>query len=238
MLAHFTALFHRWRKEPLIPAVLFIIAGSLWIFAEISDEVSEKETHEFDRAILLSMREPGNPSDPIGSHKIEEMGRDLTALGGFTILTGLTISSIGIALFLKRPRTAAIIAVAITGGMVLTSLLKRGFDRPRPDLVPHGVMVSNASFPSGHAMMAAVVYLTLGVLLARTQPMLAFRIYLIALSVFITILVGISRIYLGVHWPTDVLAGWTLGAAWALLFWLIAIKIDRPISATTTAQRD
>jgi undecaprenyl-diphosphatase len=240
-LAHFLKLLSRWRKDPLIPAVLFIIAGSLWVFVEVSDEVSEKETHALDTAILLSMREPNDHSNPIGSEKIEEMGRDLTALGGFTILTGLTLSSIGIALFMRKPRIAGIIAIAITGGMFLTSWMKRGFDRPRPDLVPHGVIVTNASFPSGHAMMAAIVYLTLGVLLARTQPSKAFRIYLIALSVFITILVGISRVYLGVHWPTDVLAGWTLGAAWALLFWLIAIKVDprsSENSAPAAAEKD
>jgi undecaprenyl-diphosphatase len=229
---------HRWRKEPFIPALLLIIAGSLWIFAEISDDISEREPHHIDRAILLAMREPGDPSDPIGPVKMEEMGRDLTALGGFTILTGLTVFSIGIALFLGKPKLAGIITVAITGGMFLTSLLKRSYDRPRPDLVPHGVIVTNASFPSGHAMMAAVVYLTLGVLLARTQPKRAVRIYLIALSVFITILVGISRVYLGVHWPTDVLAGWTLGAAWALLFWLIAMKIDPPKAPSPGSRSD
>jgi undecaprenyl-diphosphatase len=233
MLHSFFTLLGRWRKEPLIPAVLLIIAGSLWIFAEISEDVSEREAHHFDSSILLAMREPNDHADPIGSEKIEEMGRDLTALGGFTILTGLTIFSIGITLFLGKPRIAALIAVAITGGMFLTSFLKSSFDRPRPDLVPHGVIVTNASFPSGHAMMSAIVYLTLGVLLARTQPKRAVRIYLIALSVFITVLVGVSRVYLGVHWPTDVLAGWTLGAAWALLFWLVAIKIDpRPQQKT------
>ncbi len=227
----FFKLMGRWRQEPLIPVLLLVMAGSLWAFVEISDEVWEREAHHFDQAILLWMREPHNPADPIGSAKIEEMGRDLTALGGFTILTGLTLASIGIALLLKKPRIAAIIAVAITSGMVITSLLKRGFDRPRPELVPHGVLVTNASFPSGHAMMAAVVYLTLGMLLARTQAQLAMRVYLIALSVAATILVGISRVYLGVHWPTDVLAGWTLGAAWALLFWLVAIRLDRPAAS-------
>lgn len=206
--------------------MLLVLAGSLVAFASISDDVRGKESHAFDRAILLSMREPGDPSDPIGSEKIEEMGRDLTALGGFTILTLLTISSVGIAYFMRKPKIAAIIAVAITSGMLLTNLMKRGFDRPRPDLVPHGVHVSNASFPSGHAMMSAIVYLTLGALLARTQASKVVRIYLVTLSIFITVLVGVSRIYLGVHWPTDVLGGWALGTAWALLFWFIAIKID------------
>ena len=225
-LALFLELLRRWRKEPLIPAVLLVIAGSLWAFAEISDEIGENDEHGFDHRILLAMREPADPSNPIGSEKMEEMGRDLTALGGFTVLTGLTLASIGVALFLKKPRIAGIIAIAISSGMFLTSFAKRGFDRPRPDLVPHGVVVTNASFPSGHAMMSAIVYLTLGVLLARTQASRPLRIYLIALSVLTTILVGISRVYLGVHWPTDVLAGWTLGAAWALLFWLVALRFD------------
>ena len=226
-LALFLELLRRWRKEPLIPAVLLIIAGSVGACAELSDEIGENYEDGFDLRILLAMREPGDPSNPIGSEKVEEMGRDLTALGGFTVLTGLTLASIGVALFLKKPRIAGIIAIAISGGMFLTSFAKRGFDRPRPDLVPHGVVVTNASFPSGHAMMSAIVYLTLGVLLARTQASRPLRIYLIALSVLATILVGISRIYLGVHWPTDVLAGWTLGAAWALLFWLIALRFGQ-----------
>jgi len=220
-------LLVRWKEEPLIPTVLLVIAGSLWMFSEISDEIGLDDTHGFDRAVLMSMREPGDPSDPIGPVKMEEMGRDLTALGGFTILTGLTVSSVGIAWVMRKRRLAAIIAVAVTGGMILTTFVKQGFDRPRPDLVPHGVVVTNASFPSGHAMMAAVVYLTLGLLLARIQPLRPLRIYLVSLSVVITLLVGVSRVYLGVHWPTDVLAGWTLGAAWALAFWLVAIRLDR-----------
>ncbi|WAC17945.1 phosphatase PAP2 family protein [Luteolibacter sp. SL250] len=220
-------LLVRWKEEPLIPFVLLVIAGSLWGFTEISDEIGEGDAHSLDRQILLSMREPGNPSDPIGSVKLEEMGRDLTALGGFTILTGLTVSAAGVALVMRKRRLAGIITVAVMGGMILTTFVKRGFDRPRPDLVPHGVVVTNASFPSGHAMMAAVVYLTLGLLLARIQPLRPLRLYIVALSVMITLLVGVSRVYLGVHWPTDVLAGWTLGAAWALAFWLIAIRLEQ-----------
>lgn len=92
--------------------------------------------------------------------------------------------------------------------------------------MPHGVVVTNASFPSGHTVMAAVVYLTLGVLLARTLPRRRLRVFVIAVSALVAILVGLSRVYLGVHWPTDVLAGWTIGAAWALVCWLLAIRFD------------
>jgi undecaprenyl-diphosphatase len=220
----------RWRKEPVIPAMLLIIACGLWGFIEIADEVGAGadagEAHGYDEKILLAMREVGNPADPIGPPWMEEMGRDLTALGGFTILTGLTLASLGLMLMLGRKRLALLTLVAIAGGMQVSAMLKEFFDRPRPDLVPHGVLVTSASFPSGHAMMAAVVYLTLGVLLARTQPYLRLRLFIITLSVIITLLVGVSRVYLGVHWPTDVLAGWMVGGIWALTFGLIALKIS------------
>ena len=98
-----------------------------------------------------------------------------------------------------------------------STLLKMGFDRARPDLVPHGSFVSTASFPSGHAMMSAVTYLTLGALLASVHSPTRVKAYLLALALVLTLLVGLSRIYLGVHWPTDVAAGWAVGAAWALL---------------------
>ena len=219
-----------------MPVVLLLAAGSMWGFLGISDELDEQETHHWDERILLVMRESGDRADPIGPSWLEESGRDLTALGGFTVLTGLTLASIGVALFLKRPRIAVVIAVAITGGMLLTHLLKSGYDRPRPDLISHGTVFSNASFPSGHSTMAAVVWLTLGLLLARTQPSRGMRIYLVSLSVLITLLVGMSRVYLGVHWPTDVLAGWTLGAAWALGFWALAIWWDRFPKAKNRAE--
>lgn len=221
----------RLEREPLIPTLLLLIAGGLWGFAEIADEVTEQETHRFDRKILLAMREPGDSSDPLGPQWMEEVGRDLTALGGFTVLTLLTLSVIGFLLFLGNYRVALTALVAVAGGMALTHFLKQGFDRPRPDLVSHGVIVTNASFPSGHATMAAVVYLTLGVLFARTLSRKRLRVYVIGVSGVVAVLVGISRVYLGVHWPTDVLAGLALGAAWALVCWLLAMRLDRPGSA-------
>jgi undecaprenyl-diphosphatase len=120
-----------------------------------------------------------------------------------------------------------LVLIAVAGGQVVTTLAKHGFDRPRPDLVPHGMQVYTASFPSGHSMMAAVTYLTMAVLVARVQPTRALKAYVLALAVLVTVAVGISRVYLGVHWPTDVLAGWSAGAAWALGCWLVARWLAR-----------
>jgi len=225
-LSAFARHLHRLRSEPLIPVLLLLIAGGLWGFVEIADDVADREAHHYDHAILLAMREAGDPHDPLGPPWAEEMGRDLTALGGFTILSLLTLAVTGFLLFSGNGRIAAVTLVAVAGGVAMTYFLKEGFDRPRPDLVPHQVEVSNPSFPSGHATMAAVVYLTLGVLFARSLPRRRLRGYVIFVSAAIAVLVGISRVYLGVHWPTDVLAGLTLGAAWALVCWLLAIWVD------------
>jgi undecaprenyl-diphosphatase len=129
---------------------------------------------------------------------------------------------------LARKRGAALLVLAsVGGGALLSTLLKLSFERPRPDLVPHAVAVYTASFPSGHAMLSAVTYLTLGTLLARIQPRRRLRAYIVAVAVLLTLLVGTSRVYLGVHWPTDVLAGWCLGAAWAMLCWAVALWLQR-----------
>ncbi|MDB6080669.1 MAG: phosphoesterase PA-phosphatase related protein [Akkermansiaceae bacterium] len=224
-------LLRKWKAEPFIPLALLLIAGGLLGFIHLSEEVGENEYHAFDKAVLLSMRVPGHLEQPLGPAWMPEMARDFTALGGFTLLTALTLASTGIALLHRKPRIAVIMVLAISSGMLVSDVLKKSFDRPRPDLVPHGVLVSSASFPSGHAMMSAVVYLTLGVLLARTQPTRALRVYLISLSCLATLATGISRVYLGVHWPTDVLAGWTLGAAWALSFGLLAVRLEASAKA-------
>jgi undecaprenyl-diphosphatase len=100
--------------------------------------------------------------------------------------------------------------------------LKYSIDRDRPALVPHGSVVYTASFPSGHSMLAASTYLTMGALLARVQRRRRIKAYILMVAITATLLVGISRVYLGVHWPTDVIAGWTAGTGWALLCWLLA----------------
>lgn len=213
------------RVEPVTLVVIIAITGALWAFISLASEMIEGDLHSFDEAVLLALRTPGDPADPIGSHQVEIAMRDLTALGGVTVLTLISLSVLCF-LILRRQRASALfLLVAILGGQALSYLAKSGFSRPRPDLVPHGVEVVTASFPSGHSMMSAVTYLTLAVMLTRTESTLGIRAFYIVVAAILTVLVGASRVYLGVHWPSDVLAGWTLGAAWALAVWLLARRM-------------
>ena len=215
------------RREILPLVLLAVSAGSIWAFVELADEVQEGELRRLDEAILLALRNPQDASDPLGPGWVEELGRDFTALGGLGVLGLLTAAAVGFLLLTGKRRSALLVALAVGGGMIVSSLLKRGFDRPRPDLVPHETIVYTASFPSGHATVSTVVYLTLGALLARTSESLPVKLYLLGLAVLLMLLVGLTRVYLGVHWPSDVLAGWAVGAAWASLCWLIALILQR-----------
>jgi len=207
--------------------LMLLLAGSIWAFVALAGEVLEGDTQALDRVLLLMLRAPGNPAEPFGPPWLKEMGRDLTALGGYTVLTLLTLA-VAAFLALRRMWGATLLLVAaVASGTLASYLLKDIFDRPRPELVPHGSYVASASFPSAHSMMAAVVYLTLGALLARVEPLRRIKAFILSVAILLTLLVGISRVYLGVHWPTDVLAGWTVGAAWALLCWLIARALQR-----------
>lgn len=206
---------------------LCLIAAGLWAFAEIADEVVEQETQTIDERVLLSLRNPGDVTDPIGPRWVEELGRDFTSLGGVALLTMLTAAIACYLVLERKPGLAVFLAVTVTGGTVLSFYLKSAFSRPRPDLVPHGSYVYTTSFPSGHSMMAAVAYLTLAVVLARAHSRKRVKIFFIIVGAMLTLAVGVSRVYLGVHWPTDVLAGWTAGGVWAVLCWLLARRLQR-----------
>ena len=218
----------RWaQREFAVLAALAFAAAAVWGFVELASEVLEGETHALDEVILLALRSATDPSDPLGPGWLEELMRDITALGSTGVLTLITLAVAGFLALDRKSHAALFVVVAVGGGMLLSTALKLGFDRPRPDLVPHGSIVYTASFPSGHSMLAAVVYLTLGALLARVQPRLVLKLYLIGLAILLTVAVGASRVYLGVHWPTDVLAGWAIGAAWALFCWAAALWLQR-----------
>ncbi len=214
-------------RELSVLIVLFALLTSFWAFVELAEEVLEGDTGAFDRSVLLAMREPGDHSNPIGPGWVEETGRDFTALGGIPVLSLVTLGVVGYLLLDAKRRVAVVVLVATVGALGASTLLKQTFDRPRPDLVPHETRVYTASFPSGHSMLAASTYLTLGALLARVQRRRRIKAYLLLLAVLVTLLVGLSRVYLGVHWPTDVLAGWAAGSGWALGCWLLARWLQR-----------
>ncbi len=215
------------RVETRTLLVLLFVAAALTGFWALGDEVTEGDTRAWDESLLLSLREPGNPDDPIGGGNTEEAMRDLTALGGATWLIFLTAAAAGGLALMRQGRSALLVLAAVAGGQILSHTTKGFFDRPRPDLVSHEAYVHTASFPSGHSMMAAVTYLTLAVMLARATPSRRLKAYYVSLAALLTVAVGVSRVYLGVHWPSDVLAGWMIGAAWALLCYTVAEWLSR-----------
>lgn len=224
-----TERFARWLPniEPVVLVVLAIGTASLWGFIEVAEEVFEGDTQAFDRWVVQAMRDPNNLADPIGPPWVEEMARDVTAMGG---LAWITIATVVITIYLwvdGKTHMAVFVAAATASGAVVSVLLKSLFARPRPDFVPHLSHVYTSSFPSGHSMLAAVVYLTLGSLLASVIGNLKLKIYVLCVAVLLTIFVGVSRIYLGVHYPTDVLGGWLAGLVWALACWLVARWLQR-----------
>jgi undecaprenyl-diphosphatase len=196
-----------------------IVAG-IWLFGLIAGEMMEGGTQAFDERVLLGMRNPDR--SPVGPPSVQDAARDITALGGVTVLAMITLITGGFLLLDGKPHMAWFVYGSVASGLLVSGILKSLFQRPRPDLVPHAAYVSTTSFPSGHSMMSAVTYLTLGALLARSLQRKRLKAFFLVLGALLTLLVGLSRVYLGVHWPTDVLAGWTAGASWAVVCWLVA----------------
>jgi undecaprenyl-diphosphatase len=209
-----------------ILVLLFAVAAGVWAFAELASDVKEGETYGFDRRVLLAMRHPGDLT-PIGPPAFQEAVRDVSALGGVSLLGLVTVIAAGFLLLDGKAHMACFAGGCVAGGMVVSALLKDVFQRPRPEIVPHVAYAANSSFPSGHSMLSALTYLTLAALLARSQERKRLKAYFLLLAALVTFLVGVSRVYLGVHWPTDVLAGWMAGAVWAMLCWLAARWMQR-----------
>ncbi|MHB9433506.1 MULTISPECIES: phosphatase PAP2 family protein [unclassified Mesorhizobium] len=215
------------RRDGMWPILALLVAGGLvFAFGVLAEEVIEGDTTGFDRAVLMAFRSAGDPTNPIGPPWLEEMGRDVTSLGSFAFLCFVSVAAVGYLLIAGKRSYAVLVAAAVAGGEAISTLLKIAFDRPRPDLI-HATRVFTASFPSGHAMLSAVTFLTLGALLAKANPDPRVKAYFVSLAVFLTVIVGLSRVYLGVHYPTDILAGWCVGSAWAILCWSAVQRIER-----------
>jgi undecaprenyl-diphosphatase len=214
------------QRLDVILSILILVTGA-WGFIELADNVIEGDTQALDEAVLRSLRSGEDSTQFAGPAWVRQAARDMTALGGAAVLFCVTIAAAGFLALMRDYAGAAFVLAATWGGQLVCLGLKHFLNRSRPEIVPHWDDVMTSSFPSGHSMMAAVVYLTLAVLLVNVVQGRRLKSYVIGLAVMATFLVGVSRVVLGVHYPTDVLAGWTAGLVWALFCGLSAAFFKR-----------
>jgi undecaprenyl-diphosphatase len=215
------------REELRILLGALALLAMVWVFVSLAGEVREGDTRGFDEWVLGTLRQDADPSQLKGPRWVAWGAQDITALGSPTVL-GLTVLAVtGYLLLHGLYRNGLFVFTASVGGWVLNWTLKEVFARARPEVVPHLREVVSSSFPSGHALTSAAVYLTLGALLMRIAEGRLAKYYCIATAMFVTFLVGVSRVFLGVHYPTDVLAGWLIGMSWALLCWVVERTLER-----------
>lgn len=227
LLVNVNPIQHWTRPETRTLLILIICSGLLLLFVELTENVMLGGTASVDQTLLLVMREAGDIDDPLGPGWFEETARDFTALGGIPILLTLTLVTASYLLMHDRPRSATFLVVTAVTSVAVSTALKEVFDRPRPDLVDQGTRVYTSSFPSAHAMLSAAMYLAFATLLAQAEVRRRNKVSILLFAAMLIAVVGLSRIYLGVHWPTDVLAGWTAGSAWTLMCWLVYHHLNR-----------
>jgi undecaprenyl-diphosphatase len=214
------------RRELRLLLVGLGLCAAVFLFIRLAGEVMEGETQAFDAAIVRGLRSAADPARPIGPEWVEGVLIDVTALGSPVVLGLVVLIIIGYLLLEARYLTAVIVLVTSISGELLNEALKLLVERPRPSIVPHLRTVVTLSFPSGHAMQSALIYLTLGALLMRVVEGRLTKIYCMAVAIFLTFIVGVSRVFLGVHYPTDVLGGWMLGFLWAAVTFLVTRRFE------------
>ena len=201
------------------------VALAVLILVIVGATIDRGHQFAFDRALLLALRQPDALAVPIGPHWLQPTMLDVTALGSGAVLTIVILVTLGALLVARRRLTAALVFAATVSGSLSVDLAKALVARARPDVVPHLVEVSSLSFPSGHSANSAIVYLTLATLLAQVIERAALRRYVAVVAALLVAAIGISRVYLGVHWPSDVLAGWSFGVLWALAWWSVGARL-------------
>ncbi len=202
--------FRLWpvRRLLLVATVPLLAVG----FFALGSEVSEGETRSFDLRLLHAAQalRQAHPWLP-------DVMRDLSALGSKVVLTLITAAAAGYLWLRSARRSAMVVVASVSIGSIMIGVLKSKFDRMRPSPEFAQMAVDGLSFPSGHSSASAIVFLTVAALLADTRARPAERTYVLAVAAVVVLLVGISRVMLGVHWATDVIGGWAMGAGWALL---------------------
>jgi len=216
----------RLREVGVLLALLAITVGA-WAFIKLASEVAEGDTQSFDEWVVRSMRHADDPATAIGSPELPEIARDITALGSVAVLALMTVAAAGYLLVRRQYRAMWFTLIATISGAILSTILKASFDRERPSVVPHLTETMSSSFPSGHSMLSAVVYLTLGTLLMRLTRNRGGKVYILMIAIALAMMGGLTRVYLGGHYPTDVIAGWAAGLTWAVLCWLTELYLQR-----------
>lgn len=215
------------RTEAAALGAFLIVASGALLFLELAEEMAEQGDRGLDYRVLAALRVPGDAGNPIGPWWVEEAAADLTALGGISVLSLFTVLAVT-HLLLQRHRGAALrLILGLVGAVGLSEGLKSVFERERPPVAYQAVETLNASFPSGHALLATVFYLSLGTLVAQGLTRRSEKAWVLGAAVLLALTVGLTRVYLGAHWLSDVLAGWCVGAAWAMSLWLAAWALER-----------
>jgi undecaprenyl-diphosphatase len=208
-------------------AAVAILAAGVLAFADIAEDFPEAEGRAFDQRVLDTLHPGPDLSVPIGPSWVAHAAQDLTALGSVAVLVVVALIAIGTLIMQRRRLQALLLAFALGGGLAISEALKGFFERSRPPEIYHAAGYLNASFPSGHALLSTVFYLTLAAMLARTLKRRREKLFAMGVGLTLAALVGATRVYLGVHWASDVLAGWCLGAAWAMACWLLEWGIEK-----------
>ncbi|MES2988232.1 MAG: phosphatase PAP2 family protein [Pseudomonadota bacterium] len=212
------------RRIPWPIVAASALAALLLLILWLGHELTQGDGASIDRFIMLAMRVPGHPDVPAGPAWLPSAMRDITALGSATILAFVVAAA---AIFLalhQQMRSMALVLIATILGSVTVTIIKGIISRSRPDLIDRLMVEVSHSFPSGHAANSAIVYLTLATLLFPVMPDRRLRAFVLGVALLLTFLIGISRVYLGVHWPSDVVAGWVFGGGWAMLWWWIELR--------------
>jgi undecaprenyl-diphosphatase len=216
------------RAETAALTALFVAALGVTVFVEIADDMTEADGQSFDRQVLGLMRPyADDPGRPWGPWWLKEAAADLTSLGGISVLGLFALIVVLFLLSQRKWLSSLLLVLGLAGGVALSEGLKAVFERERPPQALQAVETINASFPSGHALLSTVFYLTLGVMLTRAFPRRRLKAYVLGCAVVIALLIGLTRIYLGAHWASDVFAGWSVGAAWSMALWLVAYAAER-----------
>jgi len=216
--------------EPADVRLLVSLLGvvfSVWAFVLVAGLVTDGRVQPLDERLMLGLRVDHDPARPRGPEWLPGAMRDVTALGSAPVLLIFVVAVAGALAARRQYHALGFLLAASAGGILVNNLLKGLFARPRPDLALRLTDVRSLSFPSGHAMQSAIIYLTLAAFLARFVQARALKIYFVAFAFLLSLLIGVSRVYLGVHYPSDVLAGWCAGLAWALLCWMGARRLQR-----------